>query len=143
MKKLIVIPVFVIIVLVMLGCGIKQDKSVAESLASDLFEAIKVGDIEKALTFYSPEFLQHIPQEEWESILNSLDSKLGSFQSYELVTWHYKKQLHTSGTGTIIVLQYKVTYSKYPATEVLTLFRPVGGRFQILGHQISSIGLLK
>lgn len=143
MKKAISIIEIFMLVLMLSGCGITQDKSNAESIAISVFENIKTGNIDKALTFYSSKFFEGIAKEEWKSILDKMDAKIGNIQSYELVSWNVKKQAHTSGSGTYCVLQYKIKRLKYPATETLTIFKPIGGEFQVLGHNINSIGLLK
>lgn len=125
------------------GCGMKQEKATAEAVATNLFAKVQLGDFDSAMSLYSPKFFEQTSKDEWKSLLGNLQKKLGSLESYELVTWNFKKQAHTSGSGTYWVLQYKVTYSKYPATETVTVFKPVGGTFQILGHNINSTGLLK
>lgn len=128
---------------IVFGCGIGEDKTAAETIVINVLEDIKLRDIDEALTFYSPQFFQQTSKEEWKSLLQRLSEKLGKLESYKLLTWHVTKQVHTSGSGTYLTLQYEVQYSKYPATETLTVFKPIGGEYRILGHYINSVGLLK
>ncbi len=136
------IPILTLLLILVFGCGFTEDKNVAENLANDLFDSISVQDFDRTMHFYSSRFFEHTSQDEWLAILHNLNMKLGDLESYELVSWNIKKQAHTSGTGTYVLLQYNVNYSKYPSVETLTLFRPIGGELKILGHNINSAGLL-
>jgi Protein of unknown function (DUF4019) len=143
MKKCFPVLICCLIVFLVTGCSVKKEKAAVEAIAAKFFDKIKSGDFDSAMSLYSPKFFQQTSKDDWKSILVNLQSKLGSLERYELVSWNFKKQANTSGSGTYWALQYKVTYSKYPATESITIFRPVGGKFQILGHNINSTGLLK
>lgn len=142
MKKLGLVVSAVVIVGFIYGCGIKEDKAAAEAVAAGYFESVKAADTEKTLTFYSPRFFQETSREDWESVMKNLQGKLGDLESYELTTWNFRKQATVSGSGTYWVLQYDVKYSKYPATETLTIFKPIGGQYKIVGHNINSMALL-
>lgn len=70
--------------------------------------------------------------------------KMGDLQTYKLNTWKVTSVAGTGGSGSYYELQYEVTYSKYLATETLTLFKPTSGtEIKILGHNIDSSGFLK
>jgi len=142
MKQINVIMKSLLILFLISGCSVSEDKKQAEQLSSKLFASIKKGDFKKAMKFYSKDFFKQTSRAEWTSILKNLKYKLGSLQSYELVTWRVSKQAHTSGTGTFISLRYKVIYKKYKATEDLAIFKPIGGSPLIVGHNINSKGLL-
>lgn len=133
---------WVLVVSLVAGCGFTEGKEEAEQLAGRLFDSVRSHDFDTAMTYYSEAFFNQTSQDEWTTVLNSLNQKLGDLQSYELNGWNVKKQVHTSGSGTFVSLQYHVTYARYPATEVLVLFKPVGGDYKVLSHNINSKGLL-
>ncbi len=128
------------------GCGIFSGKANAEKEATSFFEAIQDKDFDTAMTFYSPKFFEITPEVDWIQALKGVNTKLGDLENYELTSWSSKTIKMIAGTeegGTYYVLQYEVTYSKHPATETLTLFKPTNGdKYSIVGHTINSIALL-
>jgi len=144
MKSLYFITILLLLVsIVALGCGIISDKADAKKVATSLFEAIRNKDFDTAITFYSPKFFEQNPTVDWIQILKRVNTKLGDLENYELKSWNIQKVSGSLENGTYCELQYEVTYSKYPATETLTLFKPAtSGEFSIVEHNINSIGLI-
>jgi len=141
MKKLWLAATLITLVgITALGCV--QDKAAAENITSSFFEAIRKKDFDTALTFYSSKFFELNPNVDWLQVLKGVNKKLGDLENYELTTYNLKKTFGTAENGTYCELQYKVTYSKYSATETFTLFKSAtGGEYSIVGHKINSIGL--
>jgi len=125
------------------GCDIKKEKVVAEAVVARLFIKVQAGDFESAMSLYSRKFFRRTPKDDWKSTLGNIHDKLGSLQNYELVNWNIRTQINTFGCGTYCVMQYKVKYSMHPANETITMFKPIGSKFQIRGHNINSVGLMK
>ena len=126
------------------GCGMGQDKGDAEYFAGSFYETIKVKDFQTVLTFYSPKFFEQVSREEWLKVLQDVNAKLGDLQEYTLVNWNFRKYYGTTGSGTYFQFLYKVTYTKHPADETLTVFKPLlGGDMVLLGHRINSVGFVK
>jgi hypothetical protein len=143
-KRLAVLIVGIGLIGIVSGCGFQKERTAAESVAANVFENIKTGHIESVSAYYSPLFFRQTSKEEWESILQNMNKKLGTLESYELVNWNVRKQVNITGSGTYWLLQYNVQYSKYPATETLNIFKPIGGsEYKILGHNINSAAFLK
>jgi len=123
------------------GCGIVSTKAHAQQVATNLFEAIRNKDFDTAMTFYAPEFFEETPVD-WMQVLKNVNAKLGDLETYKLDTWSINKFMGTTGSGTYFKAQYEVTYSRYTATEKLTLFKPdTGSEFKIIKHDIESFGL--
>ena len=78
-------------------------------------------------------------------VLDKLIQKLGDFKSAKLVGWNFSKQAMAGGaSGTFYTLTYETSFSKYPGTETILVYKPLGGRsFSVLGYNINSPGLLK
>ena len=111
---------------------------------SNYFDAVRAKDFEKALTFYAPQFFEKTSHVEWLQILKNVNSKLGDLRIYQLSGFRGQANAGAGLTGMFYILQYRVSHSKYPADETVTLFRPPGSdEMRILSHQIDSQGLLK
>lgn len=137
--KLVIISM--LLPLLFTGCSLTGNKDKAEEIAVSYFNSVKSKDFAKSMTYYSAEFFQVTKEDDWKKALENINKKLGDLQSYELQGWNINKQF---GKGTYYSLKYKVTYSKYTATEVITLFKK-GNKDDILivGHNINTDGLLK
>jgi hypothetical protein len=135
---------FVLLVALMTGCGGGRDVSDANIVMRSYYEAIQAKHFEKALTFYAPEFYERTSREEWLQTLSDLNSKLGDLQTYQMSGYRIEAGVGAGLTGAFLVMQYRVTYSKYPADETVTLIRSgPSNEMRILSHQIASQGLLK
>jgi hypothetical protein len=127
--------------LLIAGCGLLEGKKEAQKVADDLYTLIDRGERQTILELYSDEFYEVTTREEWSRLLETVALKLGSYQQHELISWQTKSLVGTGGVGTLAVFVYRVQYSKYDATETLTLFKSIGdSSFRIMGHQIKSDG---
>lgn len=123
------------------GCAGKGD---ADQVANTLFEAVKKHEYKLATSYYSPAFFGKTPKEAWIADLEAINGKLGDLQSWKLTSWRVNTQYGTTGNGTYYQFVYDTKYSKYPAIERLTLFKPVGSKEpRITGHRIESAGFLR
>ncbi|UCC94774.1 MAG: DUF4019 domain-containing protein [Candidatus Omnitrophota bacterium] len=142
MQKFYFISILVLLVGLLAGCGVVQDTGVAENLAAIYYESIKAKNFDKAQELCGPQFFQRTSREDFLQLLQTINKKLGNLQSYKLAGFHVRKQIGIP-SGNYYILQYKVTYSKYSAAEVLTLFKPSGGEIKILGYNVNSEGFFK
>ncbi len=123
------------------GCGLLESKEEAEQKADQFYYLIGQGKRDAILEFYSDEFYEATSREEWTRSLETVTLKLGNYQQHKLMSWQTKSLTGSDGTGTLAVLVYRVQYSKYDATETLTLFKSIGdSAFRIMGHHIHSDG---
>jgi hypothetical protein len=127
-----------------LGCGTAQYKADAENVVANYFKEIGNKNFDTAITFYSPKFFEETSGEDWLQTLESINIKLGDLETYKLTFFKVRTVTGFQDSGTYCDFQYEVTYSKYPATENLTLYEPTdGGGFKISRHTISSVGFIK
>lgn len=144
MEKLRFVLIISLLALLIVSCTIGQDKGASEAVAAAVYESIKQKNFDTAVSFYSTQFYEKTTKEEWLEALKSINAKLGDLLSYELVSWNVRKVVGTADSGTYTQLEYKVTYSKYPSQEKLTIFKPTsGGGARVLGHNINSAGFLQ
>jgi|GEM_PF-5774228 hypothetical protein len=125
------------------GCSAPK---AAEEVAISYYKAIQNKDLEKALDYYSPKFLEKTPRDDLIRNLNQVNKKLGDLKTYELVSWKTTKYMGVGElpSGTYYELQYKVEYTKYPANEMLTLYKSSSNEdILIFGFNINSSGFLE
>ena len=139
MKKNIYLFTLGIFIASFFGCASPQKNiELAKPVIDSYFTALKQKDFDKALSFYSPQFFKTTPRKEWKSALKKIISKLGTLQSYELVYSHSQPYY---GTSVLILLDYKVKYSKYTSKESFSLVKSLGSnKIKILNHIVSSAG---
>jgi hypothetical protein len=123
-------------VLFMFGCSFGESKKASEAIAEQLFLEVSKGPSEKYFDLYSDEFYKVITKDEWKKVRVNIKNKLGDYVGSKLENWNVK----TFNMSTTTVLVYKVSYSKYEATEILTFMG--GDKPKLVGHQINSKGLL-
>ena len=108
------------------------------------FQAISTNGYDTAMSDYGTQFFQKTSKDEWNKMLAKLTGRLGTYQSHTTTGWRVFKNAGSFGAGTTVTLQCQVTYSKYSATEIFTLFKGVtDSDYKILGHKINSDGFLK
>ena len=113
--------------------------SAVEQLGVEFFSALKAKDYERALDYYSPDFFNGRPREEWKAHLQAIQQKLGDLQSFEL----RRKQTDIRYTGTFYIYEYSVAYANEKSWETVTFFIPVSGEqpVKVFGHQIKAKGI--
>ncbi len=126
------------------GCGVSKEKVEAEKVASARFELVKQHKFEDSMDLYSPKFYENTTREKWLKLTKKIHDKLGDVQSYKLVGWNFRKFAGKGQmSGTFWELQYETVYDKYPAREILLVYKPLGGNeLKIIGHNINSEGLV-
>lgn len=126
------------------ACGLPGNPDAAGSFAGEYFEAIRVGDLDKAMTFYSPDFYKYSDQspsqDDWRKLLLKAHDELGELREYRLTEMEVNVYAGTGKpSGTYYTLVYVATYANHSVIEALTLFTPFGGNDQspkIIGHTI-------
>ena len=113
--------------------------SAVEQLGLEFFSALKAKDYERALDYYSPDFFNGRPREEWKAHLQAIQQKLGDIQSFEL----RRKQVDVRYTGTFFIYEYSVVYANEKSWETVTFFIHVSGQqaVKVFGHQIKAKGI--
>lgn len=113
--------------------------SAVEQLGVEFFSALKAKDFERALDYYSPDFFNGRPREEWKAHLQAIQQKLGDMQSFAL----RRQQVDVRYTGTFYIYEYSVTYANEKSWETVTFFIHVSGDqpVKVFGHQIKAKGI--
>ncbi len=117
------------------GCGVDTGVplEVVVERGNAYMEALKRRDLETAFAFYDEKFFNVMPEEGWREYLEDLERKLGPMQSFSLM---YKSK-DTRFSGIFYILQYKTTYARGEAREVVTFIEPVEGReLKIYAHKV-------
>jgi hypothetical protein len=126
-----------VIILAMLSlaaaCGFAEGKKEAEQLADQYFLKMQAGDVEGALTFYSPRFYKATSRTEWLAFLQDQRTRCGAPKSHSLTTWNVFSSIGSSA-GTRTTLVYDVQYTSCRMSEKITVFKPDDGKTQIDGH---------
>lgn len=129
--------------LFVVGCTRDPDRTAAEQLLDQHFDALKHRTYEAALKNYDKHFFSEVSRPEWQHGLATVVDKLGTFRSYDVGTFGmaFKK---VAGPGKYVRLVCTVTYSKHTSEETFYMFRKQGStRFKIVGHQIDADALGK
>ncbi len=139
MRSILCLAILGLILLAFPSCSAMSDKAAADEVMSEAYELIKVKDYDSVLDYYSEEFLLSTTEEEWLTVLNTVNEKLGDLQSYELVAWNLN--MKKAGADAYIRLQYDTQYERYEASETVSLVKIGGSGFKINSHSVFSEGL--
>src|SRR3954469_5645025 len=132
-----------LISLLLAGCDLVKSKKATEAVVNRHFQTLATNGFAVAMTDYDPVFFQNTTQADWQKALSRIHEKLGDYKSHNVTGWRAFTQAGSIGSGTTAVLQCDVTYAKYSATEVFTLFKGLTqSEYRIIGHNINSTGLL-
>lgn len=143
MKSIYVVIAVMVLAMVNSGCGLSADQDEAKAVVARHYKQLSDRQYELALDDYAPEFFERISKAKWRKMLETVSTKLGDLNGYNIVGFRVMSSKTTSGSGTSIVYQCKVNYSKYDADETIRLFKGSGDeKYLIVGHQINSDGLL-
>jgi len=124
------------------GCAQQADVSAVDPLVKAYFEALKNGDLDKALNMYSDNFFKQVPREAWKEKLQRLTTELGPIKSYSF----RNKQADSRFSGEFYIYQYDTIHSgpdgkEKRAKHVVTFIQPVNSnQIKIAGHMIKAEG---
>ena len=125
------------------GCDIATSKQDADKVLTKHFQALSTNSFDIALSDYGGQFFQNTTKEQWSKVLSRLTEKLGTYQSHTITGWRAFTKAGTFGSGTTVMLQCQVTYSKHSAQETFTLFKGVtDSDYKIIEHKIDGAALL-
>jgi hypothetical protein len=120
------------------GCGFRRDVRKAEAVVSDVYEAVRDGDIDRALSFYSHTFFLMTPREEWKATLTTIAAQLGTPQSWTLLHHEARKDSAEFDAPRYLMLKVSVDYARGQAVETLILFKSAWGEYRIHRHNIQA-----
>lgn len=133
----------VVLTLCAVGCTRDEEKVEAEQLIERHFEALARHAYSAAIANYADAFFADITRSYWRNSLAILESKLGTFQHYEITSQQPDTRI-TAGPGRYRRIACRVIYSRYPSDEIFYVFRGTNAsKYKIVGHKIASIGLLE
>ena len=129
-----------LIILALTACeNSAPSDSAVQQLGTEVYSALKAKDFERAREYYSPDFFNGRPREEWKAHLQTIQQKLGDLQSFDL----RRKQVDVRYTGTFFIYEYSVVYANEKSWETVTFFIHVSGDqpVKVFGHQIKAKGI--
>jgi hypothetical protein len=127
---------------VLTGCDLARAKHNGEIVLARHFLLLSTNGYNAALDDYGDQFFRTTGKAEWSNALCQMSYQLGTFQRYTIRGWRVLDEPSGISTGTTVILQCRVNYSKYPADEVFTLFKGSSmPRYKIIGHRIQSTAL--
>lgn len=121
------------------ACGLTEDRDAAAAYAERYFAAARQDDLSGVLGLYSQSFFSSTPREGWMSTLRQVRERCGTPQTHRLENWGVTQKVG-SDAGTTVRLIYEVGYARCRMTETLSIFRPPGGDFGIIGHSFQMNG---
>ena len=130
----------VINLIILSGCGFFSNMDDARNLAEKLLEdRFETGGVENSL-YYSDLFWKYTPQEEWDYVVDLVETHLGDLQSYTLKNWQIQKGVKMGDlSGTFVVLIYNTEYEYGSGSEKITLMKGFwDSDFKIIGHYFES-----
>ena len=141
MKMMKILSLLIIMnVIILVGCGFLSSsddaRDLAEQLLNNRFETGGAGNG----VYYSDLFWKYTPQEEWDYIVDLVETRLGDLQSFTLKNWQIQKGVKMGDlSGTFVVLIYNTEYEYGSGQEKITLMKGFWDRdFQIIGHFFES-----
>ena len=122
------------------GCGFLTSPEDARNLAEKFLEyRFETGDVGGG-QYYSDIFWKYTRQEDWDYIIDLVETRLGDLQSDTLSDWQVKKGVNMGDiSGTFVVLIYNTEYEYGSGQEKITLMKGFWDKdFQIIGHHFES-----
>jgi|GEM_PF-2182620 len=137
LKKMALLAVILCACLV-ISCSLgKIDGKEALACAQGYLDAIKAGDNDKALTFYSTSFDDATPENRMEKI-KKLEEVMGPVSGYEL-----KDSARTqAGDLNAMSFTYRVTHSRVNSIEKFVIINDAG-EYKISAHEVQSENMTK
>lgn len=137
-------PSVLVVVLLLAGCGARDREAQARVVVEGYFQAVKAKDLDRAVTFFAPGYLETRSIEGLKEDLRIIAARLGDLQSYRLTAARWRTDLIPPESGTHVTLEYEVRYARHPGREIFTVHKPFGrGEYKISGYHIVSEGFLR
>lgn len=116
----------------------EKEKENAESTAALMYLELSKKNYDKVTSLFSDSFFKTDSRENFIKVLSNKTEKLGDFQDYKLIEWKTSRTQGTN-TNTQYLLVYEVKYSKFKATESLSMLKE-GEAIKIIGYHVNSDG---
>jgi hypothetical protein len=130
---------WLILALVVAGCGFSASQEAAAESMARYFAAVERRDYAAALAVCADSFFEDTSREAREAELADHARRLGDLLSYEALSWNVKKNVGAKA-GTFVKVVYKTRYSRQLAVERFIL-KKADGDFVIIAHQIEARNL--
>jgi hypothetical protein len=122
------------VILLLGACNPPQQAAQVDHLPMELLQSLKSNDLEKAMTYYSPEFFKTRPEQKWRERLNQLLRDNGPITTISF----RNKQADTRFSGKFYIYQYDTVHGKKRIKHIFTFVRPVDSEeVNLVGHKIS------
>jgi len=123
------------------GCTQHASVAAVDPLAKEFFEALKTGDLDKALSMYGEDFFSRYPVESWRQNLQRLYTELGPIKAYSF----RNKQADSRYSGKFYIYQYDTIHDsggkEQRAKHTITFVQPVNStEIKVVGHRIVAPG---
>jgi NAD-dependent SIR2 family protein deacetylase len=123
------------------ACGQHASVASVDPLAEEYFEALKEGNLDKAMDMYSEDFFERFPKEIWREKLQRLSANLGPIKAYSF----RNKQADSRYSGKFYIYQYDTIHEsdgkEKRAKHTITFIQPIDRpEIKIAGHMIKAQG---
>ena len=140
MSKLLLLSLIGLIVIS--GC-IAPDEG-ATKIVDSFYSSVETKNYDAIFDLIGRERLTPELENKTLNLLNTVNIKLGTLQSYNLTKWKttsYATVVGEDQSGDYIYLVYDVVYENYSAIEEFTIFKPRGtNQYFITNYHVSSDG---
>ena len=109
-----------------------------EPQLNKLFSSLQANDIDTALTFYSDEFFEGIPEDQWRQRLQEFNAYMGPMTSFRI----RNQQADTRFSGKFFVFELESVHEGgKKAGHIITYILPVNGDgVKLVAHKITAKG---
>jgi len=133
-----------LIALLLPACGTENRQAQAQAVAEGYFRAVKAKDLDRAVAFFAPRYLETRGPEGLKQDIRIITARLGDLRAYRLTTARWRTDFIPPESGTHVTLDYDVQYARHPARETFTIRIPFTRReSKILDHTIVSEGFFQ
>lgn len=133
-----------LVALVLSACGTESRQARAQAVAEGYLKAVKARDLNRALTFFAPRYLETRSPEGLKLDIRIITTRLGDLKTFRLTAARWRMDFIPPESGTHFTLEYEVQYARHPARETFFVRIPFTRREpKILNHALVSPGFIE
>ena len=128
MKKISFLLLFSVTIFLFSTCS---SVSGARDVAEEFYNSIKIHEYDNVIDLLDDAALDVSPREIWVAGLKDLNEQRGDIETFIKTGFETK----TNNGNTIVILNYKVTYTNGVYDEILTFYK-VGDKYKIYDYRV-------
>ena len=106
------------------GCGTADRDAQARRATEAYLEAMKNGELDRAVGVYAKRYLETRSPEGWKQDLRLIVDRLGTLKSYTFKSSTARTDFVPPDSGSYVTLTFEVKYARHAATEIFTVHKP-------------------